>query len=148
MLRYDPDEVVSPSLPSIQHHETGYYMRREADETLFVGHYPGSYHEAGTTYNPDSVTGVPADIRRGAREFLERFIPDAQNAELTESAVGIRSLTPDAEPIIGETAIDGLSVVAFNANGIQLSPIAGRVITALLSNDSTPFDQVADPKRF
>jgi len=66
----------------------------------------------------------------------ERLFPYLEEANVVDEWVGVRSLTPDTEPIVGRTEIDGLSVVSYNASGIQLSPTAGKIIAEQVVNDT------------
>lgn len=144
-------QVESPhSTFSLGHEETGTYMRQNPDGTVYVGNYPGDYKSAGTEYDPAEVEDtVPEELRRQGLDVAKRLFPYLEGADVVNEWVGIRSLTPDTEPIIGWTSVEGLSVVSFNASGIQLAPAAGRIVTQqLLHDDPTPFYHRISISRF
>jgi sarcosine oxidase subunit beta len=81
--------------------------------------------------------------------MLERFLPSLSDAPVVDEWVGVRSLTPDGNPIAGWTAVDGLSVIAFNTSGIQLSPGVGDVVaTQLVDREPTNYYDSLSISRF
>ena len=60
------------------------------------------------------------------------------------------SATPDRNPLIGETAIDGVYLCAgFNGGGIARAPFAGRLLADLLLDREPRFDPTPfQPNRF
>ena len=129
------------SMFSVKHKETGYYMRQNPDGTVFLGNNPGDYESVGTEYDPDDITDtVPEELRNEGIEVAERLFPYLKDANIIDEWVGVRSLTPNTDPIIGWTSIQGLSVVSYNASGIQLSPTAGKIIAEqILNNNPTEY---------
>ncbi|MFO7927610.1 MAG: NAD(P)/FAD-dependent oxidoreductase [Halobacteriota archaeon] len=150
IARLEPTTELPHPLPNIKHGASGYYFLGQPDGTVLVGHSPGSYADAGTEYEPETVPDtVPDEVRSGMTDAIERFLPSLLDAEIVEEWVGIRSLTPDGRPIVGPTAVDGFSIVAFNSEGIQLAPATGRVITANLTDETPPdYADVVSPSRF
>lgn len=71
----------------------------------------------------------------GGIDVAEQLLPYLDESDVVDEWVGIRSLTPDAEPIIGWTSVRGLSVVSDNVSGIQLSPVAGKIIADQVVHD-------------
>lgn len=130
VLVLDPGERPQ-TLPSVKHHETDVNVRGNvADGTVYVGSHRGN-HDQGERLDPAEVSSsVPADVRIEMFAAIERLLPALGDAPVVDEWVGVRSLTPDGDPIVGETAIDGLFVVAFNTSGIQLSPGVGRTVAA------------------
>lgn len=143
------DEPASHALPALFHEETGVYTRPNRDGTWSVGHYPGEYGDAETLTPDDVPNGVPAEQRAGHLDAASRFVPGLADATVRTESVGVRTLTPDGDPIVGETAVAGLAVVAFNANGIQYAPAAGRILASRLGGVERAFDAgVLSPQRF
>jgi sarcosine oxidase subunit beta len=61
----------------------------------------------------------------------------------------LRSLTPDRNPIIGWTDVDGLSVATYNATGIQHAPAAGDILSRqILDDDPTRHYEDVSVSRF
>lgn len=131
-------------LPALYHEESGVYTRQNRDGSAFVGHYPGEY-TAASELDPDGVSdGVASDRRERCLAVASRLCPAVEGPP-SEEWVGVRTLTPDGRPIAGPTRIEGLSVLAFNANGIQYAPAAGHLVAAHVagSEPSLPTDGVA-----
>ncbi|WP_135807399.1 NAD(P)/FAD-dependent oxidoreductase [Halorussus marinus] len=150
MLVLQPQKESPHSLFSLKHEETGYYMRQNPDGTVFLGNNPGSYESAGTEYDPGDVTNtVPEELRSEGLEVAKSLLPYLEGANVVDEWVGVRSLTPDTEPIIGWTSIQGLSVASFNASGIQLSPCAGKIIANQVVHDEpTAYYESVSVSRF
>jgi sarcosine oxidase subunit beta len=139
ILKLRPESPFPHVLPNLKHEETGCYFRGVVDGNVLVGHSPGSYDEAGTEYDPVTVDeSVPPAIRSKQLDVIDQLLPTLLDAEVVEEWVGVRSRTPDARPIVGETNVDGFSICAFNSEGIQLSPSAGRCIAAQLTDEDPP----------
>lgn len=136
--------------PSVKHHESKFNIRgHAADDTIYLGHHQGGY-ESGTRMNPDDVpSSVPESVRSNGFDVLKRLFPDLADASVVDEWVGVRSLTPDGNPIVGPTAVAGLSVVAFNSSGIQLAPGLGRLIASqVVDNTRTPLHEALSLDRF
>lgn len=133
-LVLDPQTDVDRWTPSVKHEESGYYFRQNADGTLFVGHNPGTFRDVGRELDPDEVS-VPEGMYEAVRAVLERVAPGLGRTTIVDKDVGVRCLTPDGRPIVGWTAVEGVSMVAFNASGIHHAPIAGRIIARQLVHD-------------
>ncbi|MFB6069633.1 MAG: NAD(P)/FAD-dependent oxidoreductase [Halanaeroarchaeum sp.] len=150
IARLDAGESLVHTLPNVKHQESGYYLVGRRGGSVLVGHSPGSYQEAGTEYDPDRVgESVPAEVRSGMIDAVERFVPSILAAGIEEEWVGVRSLTPDGRPMVGPTGVDGFSLVAFNSEGIQLAPAAGLVIASHLGDADPPaYADAVSPRRF
>ena len=149
-LQLRPDPPLSHSLPSIEPADSPYSIYRRRDDEILIGYYPGSYEDAGTEYDPATTSdAVPAEIREGAIDVLERLLPSLLDAEIVDEWVGVRSMTPDQNPIVGWTDIEGLSLAAFNTSGIQLAPAVGDVIARqLVDGDPTEYYDALSVTRF
>jgi glycine/D-amino acid oxidase-like deaminating enzyme len=150
ILKLQPEGFRPHVLPNVKHVESGYYAVGRRDGSVLVGHTPGSYDAAGTEYDPDAVSDeVPPDIVDGALDAIGELFPSLADAPVVEEWVGIRSLTPDGRPIVGPTAVDGFSIAAFNSEGIQLAPAAGRALAASIAgNDRPEYADAIHPSRF
>ncbi|EMA56606.1 FAD dependent oxidoreductase [Halococcus thailandensis JCM 13552] len=108
---------------------------------MLMTHHPVGGYDVATEYDPTDISEtVPDDIRKHGLETLERLLPATENAEIVDEWVGIRSSTPDQNPVVGWTSLKGFSIAAFSTSGIQLSPATGKVIAAqLVDNDPTSY---------
>lgn len=149
ILVLEPGTEAVHTHPNIKHAESGYYTVGRADGAIMVGHSPGGYDDAGTEYDPDEVDEtVPESIADGAFEALGDLVPSVVGADLVDQWVGVRSLTPDGRPLVGPTPVDGFSLVAFNSEGIQLAPAAGRAVAGHLGDAAMPeYADAVDPGR-
>lgn len=133
ILVFDPPEPVPYDTVSVKHYDSGVYFRQQPDSTVFVGHYPGGYDEAGRDIDPDEApTAVSADLRTKMRRVVETYFPWTDGAAVADEWVGVRSLTPDAGAIAGWTDVEGFYATGFNAAGVQLAPVIGHVVAAQL----------------
>lgn len=145
-LILDPQTDTPHRYPSLGHHESGVYLREHPNDTVFVGHYPGGYDEVGTRYDPGAVDDdVPPDVLDEMIDAVQAFIPYLYDAEIAEEWVGVRSLTPDTDPIIGWTDVEGYLTATYNATGIQYAPAAGKIITDQIvdGDPTTHYDGVS-----
>jgi sarcosine oxidase subunit beta len=126
-------------LPALYHEESGAYTRPNRDGTWFVGHYPGEHGDAATIDPDDVGDAVAADRRRACLDAVDDLAPGLADGAVHDEWVGVRTLTPDGDPIAGGTAVDGLAVAAFNANGVQYAPAAGRILASVLGGVDPAF---------
>lgn len=146
ILKLRPEERATYSLPTIEHHESPYsiYRQRARDRgAMYLGYYPveptDSLDEFLDTYDvfdPDAMgETVPDEIRDGMLRTVDRLLPSLLDADIVDEWVGVRSVTPDGNPIVGRTDLEGFTVAAFHTSGIQLAPKAGDVIARQLVDD-------------
>jgi glycine/D-amino acid oxidase-like deaminating enzyme len=92
---------------------------------------------------------VPSEIRDAAIEFVEDLIPGMMDAAVVDQWVGVRSVTPDGNPVVGWTDLEGFSVAAFHTSGIQLAPAVGDVLARqLVDGDPTEYYDALSITRF
>ncbi|WP_152041720.1 NAD(P)/FAD-dependent oxidoreductase [Salinigranum salinum] len=150
VLELKPKEPIPYTLPWITHRESGFSIRRNADgRVLMTNHPPGGYEEA-TEYDPETVDdSFPPDLQSRGLEVLESLLPTVETFDVVDERVGIRSSTPDKNPIVGWTRVDGFSVAAFSTSGIQLAPATGNVIAdQLIDDDPSEFYEGLSVSRF
>ena len=117
------------------------YLIPRSDGRLLVG---TTVEEAGF----DKRTDVAA-IQRLHRAALT-LVPDLRNARFLEDWAGLRPGTPDALPILGETATPGYYVATGHfRDGILLAPITGELMAAVIEGRTPEYDMTAfSPARF
>lgn len=160
ILKFQPDERAVYSLPAVSHYETAYsiYRQRARDQgAMYVGYNPSEptddveeFLDTYEVFDPASTDEtIPSEIRDGMFETVERFYPSLLDADIVDEWVGIRSGTPDGNPIVGWTSVDGFSIAAFHTSGIQLSPKVGDIISRqLIDGDPTSFYDALSINRF
>lgn len=150
ILKFRTNERAEYSLPAIGHHESPYAIYRQESRdrgAMYVGYNPSEevedvreFLETFEEYDPDATDeSVPEEVRGGAMEAVERLLPSLLDADLVDEWVGIRSVTPDGNPVVGWTDLEGFSIAAFHTSGIQLAPKVGDVIAGQLV-DGDPSD--------
>jgi glycine oxidase len=135
--------LVMPSRTLLKHviRSPHAYLIPRGDGRLLVG---TTVEEAGFDKRTD-----PATIQRLHKAALA-LVPKLADAKILEDWAGLRPGTPDALPILGETATPGYYVATGHfRDGILLAPITAGVMTAVIEgrtpeHDLTPFS----PARF
>lgn len=137
------------SLPFVQFGD-GLYFRGEGRQQAFAGSYGASYEDA-SVLDPSAARSVDHDFYLEIDDRIQEAIPRLEGAELVNEWVGIRTLTPDGAPIVGETEVDNFLVaVGMNGLGVTLAPAVGEYLAAELTTgavDST-LRSYLSPARF
>lgn len=153
-------EAAEYSLPTLGHYESPYSIYRQrsrAKDAMFLGYNPSEsvdsvaeFLEKYEIYDPESMSEtVPEYIKEGMLGTAETLVPSLLDADIEDEWVGIRSGTPDGNPIVGWTSVDGFSIAAFHTSGIQLAPKVGDVIAQQLVHDQpTEFYDALSVSRF
>ena len=117
------------------------YLIPRSDGRLLVG---ATVEEVGFDKRTDLAT-----IQRLHRA-AQTLVPELRNARILEDWAGLRPGTPDALPILGETATPGYYVATGHfRDGILLTPVTAEVMTAVIEGRSPEFDLTAfSPARF
>jgi glycine/D-amino acid oxidase-like deaminating enzyme len=119
-------------------HQTGYvvgvgeqHVRPEASGEILFG-------------NSDLAELEPADPDRYSNQAGEVFLdlsvekvgsrfPGLENASIASTYAGCYDVTPDFNPVISTTPVDGLVVAAgFSGHGFKISPSVGRLVADLV----------------
>ncbi len=84
-------------------------------------------------------SGVDFHFTEQVASAIESRAPGLSGAVVTGGWAGLYEITPDSRPILGELPeFPGfLNCTGFSGYGIQLSPIAGRLIAELIANGKT-----------
>lgn len=121
-------DAVSQSYP---HPDVGSLLQPNADGTLLAG---GSRQPA-ITGEPEDHT-VPRQIIRRAI----RLVPSLADAAVLAAWWGIRPMTPDGRPVIGQVR-DGLYVATgHGGQGVILGGGTARLVASMIEGGSSPFD--------
>jgi glycine oxidase len=103
--------------------------------------------------------GTDTTVTAGAVYSLLRdaqaVLPILSEAELAETAAGLRPGSPDNAPMIGPSIVDGLAIATGHyRHGILLAPVTAAMIAELLSEGSSSSGSewarwaAFDPRRF
>lgn len=87
-----------------------------------------------------------AAVERVAEKATHRF-PGFADPAVTNTLTGMIDTTPDSNPVISETAIQGLYVAAgFSGHGFKIAPAVGRLMADLILDGKSSNPQVAAEK--
>jgi glycine/D-amino acid oxidase-like deaminating enzyme len=116
------------------------YIRPEPDGTVLFGNSDLSHVQEA---DPDDY------LNRATEDFVDLTIdrvgnrfPGFTDAAIIGSYAGCYDVTPDWNPVISRTAIDGLVVAAgFSGHGFKIAPAVGRLVADLVLDGRS-----ADPR--
>jgi sarcosine oxidase, subunit beta len=129
---------VKPILISLEHHISVNQVDRGS--IIFVV----SRHREGTT-----LESTPDFLGFAAPKIVD-LLPGIADVPVLRTWGGVSSLTPDMQPILGETEVEGLYVAVSSFRGLMTSPAVGRIMSALVLDGDTndPVLAKLGPRRF
>ena len=125
--------------------ESTFYFHREGAGLLFGIGDPNE--------TPTFDTTVQWDFLPSVIDVAVTRLPALADASVSHAWAGLYEVTPDANPIVGPSPVDGFFLInGFSGHGFQHSPAAGRILADLIVGrdpdfDITPFaiDRFASP---
>lgn len=83
-------------------------------------------------------------------ERVNERLPSFNDSQLVRGWVGLRTVTPDCLPILGETEVKGfLCAMGFSGAGIQLGLATGQIIADFILNQTpSPYLETLSLRRF
>jgi glycine/D-amino acid oxidase-like deaminating enzyme len=135
ILLVDPGPAVEP-VPVLSDLVTLQYVRSEGRSALLVG---DSDHSQPEWADPDQYADRADDeyLEVAIPKFEHRF-PKWQECRLSSSYAGCYDVTPDYNPIIGSSPVEGLYLCAgFSGHGYKISPSVGELVADLLCDDQS-----------
>jgi sarcosine oxidase subunit beta len=136
-LEQGGEAIVPPSHIMVIDFDTTFYFHREGAGVLFG---MGDPHET-----PTFDTTVQWDFLPAVIEVAMKRLPALASASVSHAWAGLYEMSPDANPMIGATPIEGFFVInGFSGHGFQHSPAAGRILADIITGrdpeiDVTPF---------
>jgi glycine/D-amino acid oxidase-like deaminating enzyme len=112
------------------------YICREPNAELLVGN---SDHSAPEFVDPDSYPNrADASAIEMVIAKLGHRLPGMPDPRITTTYGGCYDVTPDYNPIIGPSPLDGLFLATgFSGHGFKISPAVGRFVADLLVDGTT-----------
>jgi len=146
ILVLQTDEEIS--LPNTSF-PNGHYFREESTAQVFAGRHGRSFDEAERS-RPDHARSVPESFYLDVEETISNWIPKLAETRIVNEWVGLRTITPDGQPIVGETSVEGFSVACGpSGQGVTLAPAIGRELAETIgSSRSDPAVPELAPERF
>jgi sarcosine oxidase, subunit beta len=131
----DPGRPV-PAVPVLSDLVALQYLCREPTGALLVGN---SDHSAPQFADPDHYPNRADDIAiESAVTKLDHRLPGMPDPRVRGSYGGCYDVTPDYNPIIGPSPLEGLFIAAgFSGHGFKISPAVGRLVADLLVAGTT-----------
>ena len=131
-----PDSAVwriPPNKIMVIDFETTFYFHREGAGLLFGMGDPAEPSTFDTTVRWDFLDRVT--------EVAVRRLPALADAAISHAWAGLYEMTPDANPLIGPSDLEGFFVIAgFSGHGFQHSPAAGRLLADVIAGRDPRFD--------
>lgn len=131
-------QMVKPILVSLEHHISVNQVDRGS--IVFVVARP----REGT-----SIASTPDFLSYASPKIMD-LLPGLADVPVLRTWGGVSSVTPDMQPILGETEVEGLYVAVSSFRGLMTSPAVGRMMADLIIDDDTndPILAQLGPRRF
>lgn len=128
--------------------EEGYYLCEESETRAFAGKFAVEYQDA-FEIDPDHAHAIESDFYLAVEELTTNNVPALAESGIVNEWKGIRTITPDYRPFVGETAVDGYYVACgMGGYGITRAPIVGSVLAEIiLGGESEEFGEYLSPDR-
>ena len=124
----------------------------------FSGNYYIQQRPHGSIICGMSPEGHPEDYeKRTTWQFLEamskilvRLLPRTKGIRIARQWSGMYDMTPDAQPIIGETEVKNFyHSTGYSGHGFMLGPVAGRILAQHITGRRPDIDiSMLDYRRF
>ncbi len=131
-------QMVKPILVSLEHLISVNQVGRGS--IVFVVARP----REGTT-----IESTPDFLAYASPKIVD-LLPPMAGVAVLRTWGGVSSVTPDMQPILGETEVEGLYVAVSSFRGLMTSPAVGRMMADLVLDDDTndPILAQLGPRRF
>ncbi|MFC7166360.1 NAD(P)/FAD-dependent oxidoreductase [Halospeciosus flavus] len=128
--------------------ESKHYVRPAGEAGAYVGAYRTDYAD-GERLDPDEPRAVDEAFRGAADALLDESVPPLRDATVEDEWVGLRTVTPDGRPLVGETEVDGFYLAAgMSGLGVTLAPAVADVLDAAVHGEESALLDVVRPDRF
>jgi sarcosine oxidase subunit beta len=125
-----------------------HYLRPH-ESGVYAGRYATSYEE-GEALDPDREYSTGEAFESEVETLLETSVPELAGADLEEGWVGIRTVSPDGIPLIGEAGPAGFLVACGPSGlGVTRAPAIADLLGSYLETGRVPEDlEALSPTRF
>lgn len=81
---------------------------------------------------------------------VDEYLPQYDDLHISNEWVGLRTVTPDDRPVVGETSVDGFHLATrMGGNGVTLAPAVGEFVSEeILGNIAPTHLNWLSPNRF
>ncbi len=140
ILLVDPGREPGP-VPVLSDLAALQYVRPDGPASLLVGN---SDHSDPEWSDPDDYADGADDgfVESAVPKFARRF-PGLPDASLASSYAGCYDVTPDYNPVISPTPVEGLWICAgFSGHGYKISPAVGELVADLVTKGSSRHEDI------
>ena len=154
ILAVRPKTRLTRVVPMTLDMSTGFYFREETGGLLLLGKLDKAFDIDRGHIDPDDYCEYkekPDDeFMHFIIELVNEKLPSFTDSQLVRGWVGLRTVTPDCLPILGETEVKGfLCAIGFSGTGIQLGPATGQIIADfILDQTPSPYLEILSLRRF
>lgn len=126
-----------------------HYFREEGRTQAFAGQRGATFEDA-TRRNPDHPRGISDSFYLEVEERISASIPALEDALVVTEWCGMRTITPDHLPFVGETTTAGFYVACgLSGKGITIAPAIGHALSKLIvAGEREPALGELTPNRF
>lgn len=138
------------SIPYLSGLEDDFYFRPEGDSKALAGRRWGRYGEA-ERLDPDATLETEETFRHDVGRIAETYVPRLADASIINEWIGLRTVTPDFKPILGEVpgALGGFLVAGgMSGAGVGLAPVVGSIIADIVDGNDSDLRRMLSPARF
>lgn len=154
ILAVRPQKLSPHILPMTLNCETTFYFREETGGIVLLGRLDTDFDAPRPPIDPEDYYGweqKPGEEHHAfVYRMLQSHLPALLDAPLHRGWVGLRTVTPDAHPILGPTALPGLlCATGFSGTGIQIGPACtAHLATYLLTGEESEVLRAFQAGRF
>lgn len=110
--------------------ESKRYLRPAGNRRAYVGKYLTDYGD-GSRYDADDPPTVDDAFQEEVAELLGESVPALSDISTVDDWVGLRTVTPDGRPLVGESDVDGFYLaVGMTGLGVTLAPAVADLLVA------------------
>ncbi|MFI4987053.1 MAG: NAD(P)/FAD-dependent oxidoreductase [Alphaproteobacteria bacterium] len=130
--------MVKPILVSLEHHISVNQVGRGSIIFIVARQREGS-----------DIASTPDFLAYASPKIMD-LLPGLAAVPVLRTWGGVSSVTPDMQPILGETELEGIYVAVSSYRGFMTSPTVGRMMAALVLDGDTndPLLSQLSPRRF
>jgi sarcosine oxidase subunit beta len=130
------------AVPWLLDRHSGFYLRGETTGLVLLGRLIHTY-DGAQIFDPDAYVGVGPRPDQAFMEFIAAQarwrVPALDRGQVLHGWAGLRAVTPDGRPLLGETSVAGFLLAAgFGGYGIQLGAVAGELLAELILEGTAP----------
>jgi sarcosine oxidase subunit beta len=154
ILAVKPRTKLTRVVPMTVDMNTGFYFREETGGLLLLGKLDKAFHVDRGHIDPDDYYEYKEKPDDEFKDFIvervDQKLPSLNDSQVVRGWVGLRTVTPDCLPIVGETEVKGfLLAVGFSGMGIQMGLPTGQIIADLILDQTpSPYPEILTIQRF